>query len=124
MEKPRIDRTSKVRFLDAEEEARLRAALATDEDANRQRTHLAPAVLISMNTGVRRGELLGLTWADVTLSGDNPHITVHNPDPSTKAAQTRHVPLNAEVLAVLERWRAEHPGEGRVYAIDTGFKSA
>jgi integrase len=124
IERPHIDRNPKVRFLDAEEEARLRAALVTDEDANRQRTHLAPAVLISMNTGVRRGELLSLTWADVTLTGENPHVTVHNPDPNAKAANTRHIPLNGEALAVLKSWRKGNSETVRVFEFDSTFQTA
>jgi integrase len=77
-----------------------------------------------VNTGVRRGELLSLTWADVALTGDNPHITVHTKDPNSRSVHTRHIPLNTEVLGVLKSWRAVHPGQDRVFAIDTGFKSA
>jgi hypothetical protein len=85
VDKPRVDRRGKVRFLDQAEEARLRQALkARDEDmrnrrmaANSQRQtqhertlpllthfgdHLTPAVLLSMNTGLRRGEIVKLRW--------------------------------------------------------------
>jgi hypothetical protein len=81
VDKPRIDRKPKVRFLEDAEETRLRDALrARDvemiearESANTWRLerdkkplpalphfgdHLTPAVLLSMNTGLRRGELI------------------------------------------------------------------
>jgi hypothetical protein len=57
VEKPRVDRNPKVRFLDRDEEARLRAALVAG-DGYARRTHLLPAVLVSINTGIRRCELL------------------------------------------------------------------
>jgi integrase len=144
VERVRIDRTPKVRFLDAAEERRLREALRTRdvkmiearESANRWRKergqeplpalkhfgdHLTPAVLLSMNTGLRRGELLGLRWANVELAGRNPRLTVEGS--TAKGGQTRHIPLNAEAVEVLKHWREQSTGE-RVFAIDTGFKSA
>jgi integrase len=90
VDKPRIDRMPKVRFLDDAEESRLREALqardkamiAARESGNDWRQardenllpllphfgdHLTPAVLISMNTGLRRGELLKLRWRSVNF---------------------------------------------------------
>jgi len=91
VDKPRIDRRGKVRFLDQAEESRLRDALkARDEQMQNLRTlanerrqtrrervlpplthfgdHLTPAVLLSMNTGLRRGEVLKLRWSSVDFS--------------------------------------------------------
>jgi integrase len=113
VERPRLDRSPKVRFLDASEESRLRASLDAG-GSHARRLHLRPAVLLSMNTGVRRGELLALTWDDVMLTGENPHITVHEPGDS-KASQTRHIPLNAEARELLKRWRAHTPETRRVF---------
>lgn len=83
VDKPRVDRRGKVRFLDQAEETRLRDALkARDEERRTRRTlanlrrlarheralgpltyfgdRLTPAVLLSINTGLRRGEILKL----------------------------------------------------------------
>jgi integrase len=91
VEKPRIDRRPKVRFFSEDEESQLRAALkardaemrAARESANvwgQEREyellprrlhfgdHLTPAVLLSMNTGLRRGELLALRWESIDFS--------------------------------------------------------
>ena len=143
VERPKIDRTPKVRYLDAAEERRIRKALSerdaemrkARESANRWRKarkqdplpplpyfgdHLTPAVLISMNTGMRRGELLALRWANVDMKGKQ--LTVEGA--TAKAGQTRHIPLNDEALDVLKKWKEQAPAGDRVIAVDTGFKTA
>jgi len=82
--------------------------------------HLTPAVLISMNTGMRRGELLALRWASIDFKGKQ--LTIEGS--TAKSLQTRHLPLNSEALATLKAWREQAPAGERVFAIDTGFKSA
>lgn len=143
VERPKIDRTPKVRYLDPAEEKRLRAALserdeemrAARESANKWRKsrkedplpplpyygdHLTPAVLLSMNTGMRRGELLALKWASVDMKGKQ--ITVEGS--TAKSQQTRHIPLNDEALETLKLWKAQAPDSDRVIPISTGFKTA
>lgn len=124
----RVDSSPHVRFLSDDEELRLRAALvardaarrAARDSANEWRRargydllptlgiysdHLTPVVLVAVSTGLRRGELLALKWADVDLLGAL--LTVRGEH--TKNARTRHVPLNSDVAAVLKTWRAIHP---------------
>lgn len=143
VERTKVDRTPKVRYLDPTEEKRLREALiARDEEmrearesANRWRKerkqellptlpyygdHLTLAVLLSMNTGMRRGELLALRWTNVDMKGKQ--ITIEGS--SAKAGQTRHIPLNDEALEVLRHWKEQAPEGERVIAIETGFKTA
>jgi integrase len=146
VEKLRVDRTPKVRYLDSAgegEESRLRAALqARDADmiearesANRWRAdrgkelfpklpnfgdHITPAVLVSMNTGLRRGELLNLKWDAIDWKREQVRVD----GDTAKTEQTRHVPLNAEALDVLKRWKGQAPDPQRVFPIDTGFKTA
>jgi integrase len=141
--RPKIDRTPNVRYLSKAEEVRLRDAL-TERDtemrearvsANKWRKdrkheplptlphygdHLTAAVLISMNTGVRRGELLALRWTAIDTKGKQ--LTIEGS--TAKNEQTRHIPLNSEALEVLERWKEQAPDSERVFPIDTGFKSA
>jgi integrase len=143
VDKPRVDRRGKVRFLDQAEETRLRDALkARDEDMRNRRTvannrrqtrhermlpplmhfgdHLTPAVLLSMNTGLRRGEALKLRWASVDFN--RRLLTVEGQN--AKSRQTRHVPLNEEALSVLRRWREQSGAGMRVFDVVTGFQAA
>ena len=54
------------RYLSDEEEARLIAAL------DNQRTGLRPLVVLAIHTGMRRGELLNLRWANVDFERFDP----------------------------------------------------
>ncbi|MCH8136128.1 MAG: site-specific integrase [Proteobacteria bacterium] len=117
----RVDKTSVIRIIDESEEKRLRRALRTrDKEMRSQRMsgnewrhkrhhelmpefghfvdHLEPMVLLALNTGMRRGEILHLRWSDV---GQN-EIVVQGA--TTKSSQTRTIPLNAESKSILERW--------------------
>jgi integrase len=124
------DRSGRVRYLDEEEEHQLRDALLTREDKlrkDRERfnawriarhkaplplrnqeyvDHLRPIVLLALNTGLRRGELLALMWKDVNMK--TKWITVAGQ--TSKNNQTRRVPLNAEAATILEGWNRQSKG--------------
>lgn len=127
---------SRVRYLDAAEEARLRKALAEREEIVRKERlsgnewraargretlpvwkkeefvdHVSPIVLLAMNTGMRRGELFGLTWDAVDLGRSL--VTVRAD--TSKSGSARHIPLNREAADVLKRWRAQGSAEGLVF---------
>jgi integrase len=141
VEKPRIDRSPKVRYLDDAEEKRLRASLdARDEEmrdarlsanawrrARKQESlplldygdHLTPAVIVSMNTGLRLGELVALRWSSIDFKG--PRLTVEGA--TSKSEQTRHIPLNSDALEALKRWRKQCPDAERVFPL-ARFKTA
>ncbi|WHZ20485.1 MAG: Phage integrase [Rhodanobacteraceae bacterium] len=113
---------ARVRYLSKDENKRLRAALAA-RDAKTDGVHvfadhLTPAVLLSVNTGLRHGELVALTWEDVNLPGKM--LTVRAA--TAKSGKTRHIPLNAEALAVLKQWKRQQP-EGRLFPFNS-FKTA
>ena len=127
---------NRVRFLEVEEEKRVRKALLEREaDRRGQRAsgnawstergrkvrtlwaadeftdHLMPLVLLALNTGLRRGELFGLTWGCVSLARKQLTIAAG----TAKSGKVRYVPLNAEALDVLERWAKHHDGVGLVF---------
>ena len=65
---------------------------------------LRVAVLISLATGLRRGELLSLTWDKVDLKAKVIHLEGEN----TKSFESRSIPLNAEVANILRQWKIQH----------------
>ena len=74
--------------------------------------YLHPLVRLTLNTGMRRGEVLGLKWDQVDL-GSNPRVTVTAS--YAKSNRTRHIPLNSEALAVLKKWKDQGTGSDWVF---------
>lgn len=82
------ERTGRLRYLSREELDRL---LQTCKAAKNR--YLYPAVLLALSTGMRHGEIMGLTWDRVDLKAGR--ITLER----TKNGERRLVPLNGEALA-------------------------
>lgn len=76
------------RFLEKEEIARL---------LTNCRGYLKPIVIIALNTGMRRGEILALRWKDVDLRRGVILLT------NTKNGESREVPINEQVKTALLR---------------------
>ncbi|PHS25511.1 MAG: hypothetical protein COA85_06880 [Robiginitomaculum sp.] len=127
----RTTKNFKVRYLSEAEEDRLRKALDHREVVKRETRlsgnqwrkirnkplfpdltdemyvdHLKPMVLLSMNTGVRKGELLSLKWHHVDF--DLRQITIEGAN--AKSRKTRHIPLNKEAMSVLTKWKQQSAG--------------
>ncbi|WP_213876129.1 tyrosine-type recombinase/integrase [Pseudomonas sp. dw_358] len=132
----KVDSKGKVRYLADDESKRLREALdARQAEARGERDsanawraarlkaqlsdlraveftdHLKPMVLLSLNTGMRRGELFDLKWPAVNVS--NKTITIVGD--LSKTLETRHIPMNKEALATLEAWKRQSTGTGYVF---------
>lgn len=88
------------RILTKEEEVRFLEA------CNQTRApHLRLCVSLALNTGMRKGEILGLRWEQVDLT--NRIITVYN----GKTAQSdRALPMNDVVFELMRNWQRERAG--------------
>lgn len=77
--------------------------------------HLTPVVRIAMNIGMRRGELLSMTWADINWEAKMLTIQAEN----AKSGRQRHIPLNVEAMEVLQRWggQAGERRTGKVFEV-------
>lgn len=127
----KVDSAGKVRFLDDAEELRLLQALDVREERMRAERdscnawrkvreypplqdlravtfvdYLKPMVIVSINTGLRWGELTGLIWSDIDLKRSI--LTVRGD--VAKSSKTRHVPLNSVVLKLLKEWQKQSCG--------------
>ena len=127
----KLDTTGKVRYLSDSEEKQLRQALkdrdtkikAERENVNVWRKergypilptlwnciyadHLTPIVLLTLSTGLRRGEVFDLNWQDINIQTKT--LTVRGA--TAKSGNTRHIPLNSEALDVLHTWKAQTLG--------------
>jgi integrase len=80
----------RLRWLTQEEITRLLHAAAKSKNKE-----LRAAVIVALNTGLRLGELLGLTWDRIDLSRGVIRLEL------TKSGRRREVPLNAESYAAL-----------------------
>lgn len=127
----KLDKSGRIRYLSDVEEARLRDALEKRESELRQgresgnrwrrireydelpviegefADYLQPLVLLTLNTGLRRGEIFSLTWANIDFG--NKSLTVVGA--GAKSGHTRHVPLNKEAIFLLSKWRKQSKGE-------------
>jgi integrase len=103
-----------IRYLDKGEEERLLTALRVKTTPD----YLRVMVVLAMNTGLRRGELLKLSWSSVDLKRKILTVTAA----SAKSSKTRHVPLNSKALDVLKAWRKKG-SSGAVFGLTDVKKS-
>ena len=134
----KTDKAGIVRYLTNDEEKRLRNALtardkqlikkrasgnawrnkrgyeARPEITGRYGNYMAPLILLSMNTGIRRGEALALTWKNVNIKTGMLTVT----GATAKSHHTRHIPLNAEAREVLQAWQKQADTTGYIFTVD------
>ena len=105
----RAEDNAKVRFLSDNEETRLRRALSQRDRETNAKTgsnyafcdHLSPMVRLSLNTGLRRGELFDLTWESIDFQAKRLTVDAKK----SKSKKARSIPLNTEAVDVLTTWR-------------------
>ncbi|WP_260961244.1 site-specific integrase [Pseudomonas citri] len=133
----KVDSIGVVRYLSDDEDKRLRSALDARQDemrreresANKWRAdrdqeqkpslldlhftdHLKPMVIVSLKTGMRRGELFNLKWSSVNF--DTKTITVTGD--TAKTSETRHIQMNTEVVTTLKEWKKQSTSNHYVFA--------
>lgn len=136
-----IDNSPKVRYLTAKEDESLLTALEQRDQelkdararGNQHRQErgyelmpdlhqyvyadrLTPLVILSLKTGMRRGELFDLEWHSVNFETETITVEAAN----SKSKRTRHIPLSPTALTVLKNWRKQCPHNPRVFPADDG----
>lgn len=99
----------KEKVLTKEEEQRL---LAASPD------HLRAIIILALNTGMRRGEILKLRWEDIDLK--NRTITLRK----TKSGRTRTVPINDQVFELLNGMKCKVDNVFPYTYIQTAFENS
>lgn len=105
--KPTVS-NARSRFLTQEELDRLLTACRESESPD-----LYLAVLLSITTGARQGEILGLRWRDVDLDKSIVHLRVDN-ETTTKGG-VRSLPIVPQALTILKERIADPTGAGFVF---------
>jgi integrase len=101
--RPPVPRGRTRRLKDGEEQALLSAC-------DHGRTPLLkPLIIVAIETGMRRGELLDLRWEHVDLSKRVAHL------PLTKNGETRDVPLSKRASETLRELRHDSRDSARVF---------
>lgn len=138
----KLDEGFKVRYLSEDEDDRLFKALRDrDENLKAARTRgnqfredrgydlktdlsqfayadrMTPMIILSLKTGVRRGELFDLRWSDIDFSTRN--LTIRGE--IAKSSKTRHIPLSPIAFETITNWKQQAPTpKGRVFPSDNG----
>jgi integrase len=75
--------------------------------------HLKPIIILALNTGMRKGEILGLKWVDVDFKRGIIYLY------DTKNGENREIPLNASAKKTLEEVR-RHPDSPYIFCNKAG----
>ncbi|MCL9777543.1 site-specific integrase [Vibrio methylphosphonaticus] len=108
-----------VRYLSKEQESALFEQIQQRDERLRQeqcnRTdvmpteryidYFEPLIVMAVNTGMRKGEMLSLRWEHVSM--ENRYLTISSENAKSKKKRT--IPLNDTLYNMLETWREQHP---------------
>lgn len=98
------ENNKRVRYLEREEITKLLA------ECNE---HLKPIVIVALNTGMRKGEILSLKWHDVDFRRGIIYLL------NSKNSEKRELPINDQVKTVLIKVR-KHPGSPYIFCKANG----
>jgi integrase len=85
--------------------------LLAELNASNFADYLEPLILLAMNTGMRKGELLNLQWSQISLENEFLTVIASN----SKSGHSRHIPLNKEAKNTLIRWQTDTNNIGYVF---------
>ena len=80
--------------------------------------HIWPVIVFAIETGMRRGEILGLRWEHVDLNRRIAYL------PLTKNGSSREVPLSTKAAQVLAKQRQRNDTTGPFPVNSNGFRLA
>jgi integrase len=130
-----VDSKEIIRYLSSDERERLYAALDAREErirAGRENhnelleergdallppfkaafvDHIKPMVIISLNSGLRRGSLFGLLWTDIDFDNE---VLILRPS-NVKSKKKTILPMSAVTRETLLAWREQTSDEGLVF---------
>lgn len=91
------ENNKRLRFLEKEEIRKLLEAIDGLMLVNKhdQYIHLKPIIIVALNTGMRKGEILGLKWRDIDIQRKTIHLS------DTKNGEERYVPMNDAVIKTI-----------------------
>lgn len=96
------ENNERMMILSGEQEA----AMMSEIQGARKASHLEAIVVTALNTGLRRRELLDLTWRQVNFKEGYLLIT------NTKNSEPRMIPMNRVLTAVLRQLRKDRGRDG------------
>jgi len=118
--------TRRTRVLSIAEEKKLLKACDTPD-----RRHIIPLIIFAVETGMRKGEMLALTWRDVDMFA-KPCPIIRVRATTTKTLQSRVIPISKRLFEVLQQKAlndptppeyADDPQSSPVFAMTTWQKS-
>ena len=99
----RPEKNARLRFLSAEEEAKIREAISI-----RCPRHM-PEFDIALNTGMRKSEQYSLEWNQISFRRRRILLD------ETKNGSSREIPMNKTCVKAFEELHADRPHEGRIF---------
>lgn len=108
---------ARTRRISEDEIARIGLALGWDDQpVTTQTQEVAAAFLLAIETAMRQGEILGLSWDSVDLSRRVAHL------PKTKNGSARDVPLSVRAIEILRL--TEGRGTDRIFTVSSASADA